>query len=108
MHALGRADLKEGTHLLEDQVEWARLVSGGRSDGVAVHRIARPHYDASLLLHGADERRQELGSLVGADTADQRQSARLVLRIEDIDQAQELIGLLRGAGLQTQRILDAA
>ena len=65
MGALGRVDGEERLHLRQDAVERPRLVAGLRGDGVAVHRIARPHHDAALALHRADQRRQVLGDLVG-------------------------------------------
>ena len=59
-------------------------------------------------LHRADHRRQQLADLVGADAADQRQPAGLVLRIEDVDQPQQLVRLWRRAAFEAERILDAA
>ena len=46
--------------------------------------------------------------LVGAEAADQRQPAGLVLRIENVDQAQQIVGLERWAAFEPDRILDAA
>ena len=46
--------------------------------------------------------------LVGAEAGDQRQPARLVLRVEHLDQLQQLIGGQRRAAFQADRVLDAA
>src|SRR5262249_59554024 len=39
----GGVDLEEGAYLLEDEIEWPRLVAGSRGDRVPVHRVAGPH-----------------------------------------------------------------
>src|SRR5579864_5656397 len=113
MHATGMGALRgvnreERLHLGEDAVEGPGLVAGGRGDGVAVHRIARPDHRAPLALHRADEAGQMLTNLVGAETVDQRQPARLVVRVEYFDQLYELIRLERRPAFQADRILDAA
>ena len=59
-------------------------------------------------LHRADHRRQHVADLVGAEPDDQRQPARLVLRIENVDQPQQLVDLGRRPAFQAQRIHDAA
>jgi hypothetical protein len=64
----------------QDAVERPGLVADCELDGVAVHRIARPHHLAASRLHRADQRRQMLADLVGAEAVDQRQPARLVVR----------------------------
>ena len=60
------------------------------------------------FLDRPDQLRQVALHLVVAEPADQRQSARLVLRVQDVDQAQQPIGLQRRATLETDRVLDAA
>ncbi len=62
----------------------------------------------ALALHRADQLRQMVADLVGAEAADQRQPARLVVRVEDVDQAEQLVGLERRAAFEADRILDAA
>ena len=52
--------------------------------------------------------RQVLADLVGAEAVDQRQPARLVVRVEHVDQLQQLVGLERRTALQPDRVLDAA
>ena len=54
------------------------------------------------------ERRQMLADLLGAEAADQRQPAGLVVRIEDVDEPQQLVGLERRAAFEAERIFDAA
>src|SRR5437588_3763904 len=108
MSAFGRMHLKKGAHLLEDLIERPRLVTRRRAAGVAVHRIARPHHVAALAFDCAYQRRQKLARLVGADPADQREPARLVVWIEDVNEPHELVGLLRWSGLEAQGVLDAA
>ena len=106
--ALGAMDVEEPLDLADDALEGPRLEAACRRHGIAVHGIARPHHRAARLLHGADERRQMLLDLVGAEAADQRQPPRLVPGVEDVDQAQQLVGLQRRPALQADRIDDAA
>src|SRR5882672_9932258 len=108
MGALRRMDGEERLHLRQDAVERTGLVAGVGGDGVAVHRIARPDHDTAFALHRADQLRQVIGDLVGAEAVDQRQPSGLVVRIEHIDQLQQLVGLQRRAAFQADRILDAA
>ena len=78
--------------LVEDAVEQAGLVAGRGRDRVAVHRVDAPDHGAALALDGADQRRQLVFDLVGAHPGDQGQSARLVGRVEPVDQAQQIVG----------------
>ena len=88
MRAFGAMHLEEGLHLLQDAVERPGLVAG-RRDRVAVHRVARPDDVAAFLLHRAHQLRQMLADLVGAEARDQRQPARLVFRVEQVDELQQ-------------------
>src|SRR5690348_13124267 len=108
MGALGMVDGEEGLHLRQHAVERPCLVARGRGDGVAMHGIARPHHDLALALHGADQAGQMVGDLVGAETVDQGQPARLVVGIEHVDQLEQLVGLERRAAFQPDRVSDAA
>src|ERR1700704_5456467 len=72
MRALGLMDRKERFYLREHPVERPGLVARRRGDGVAVHRIARPHHDSAFPLHRADQGRQMIADLVGAEAVDQR------------------------------------
>src|ERR1700761_2329548 len=76
MGALGRMDGEERFHLGKDAIKRPGLVAGVGGDGVAMHRIARPHHHTALALHRADEARQVIADLVGAETVDQGQAAR--------------------------------
>ena len=63
---------------------------------------------AALALHRADELGKMLLDLVGAEAGDQRQPARLVVRIQHVDKADEFVGLERRAAFEADRVLDAA
>src|SRR6476619_3132261 len=84
--AFGGMDGEKRLHLRQHAVERPGLVARGRGDGVAVHRVAGPDDDAPFPLHGADQRGQMIANLVGAEAVDQRQQARLVVGIEEVDQ----------------------
>src|SRR6516165_11134113 len=108
MGALRGVDREEILDLRQNPIERAGFVTGGGGHGVAMHRVARPHHHTTLALHGTDQGRQVIGDLFRAEAADQRQPARLILRVEHIDQLDELIGLQRRAAFQADRVLDAA
>src|SRR5450432_1570849 len=57
MGALGRMDGEERLHFRQNAVERAGLVAAVGGDGVAMHRIARPHHHMTFTLHGADQLR---------------------------------------------------
>ncbi len=106
--ALGEMDREGAVQLVEDAVEDAGLVAVGRGDRVAVHRVDAPHDLAPLALHGADQRRQFGGDLVRPHPGDQREAPRLVLRVELVDQAQQIVGLERRPAFHPDRVLDPA
>src|SRR6266404_6121592 len=108
VRALRRVDGEERLHLRQDPVERAGLVAAGRTDGVAVHRIARPDHHAAFALHGADQRRQMIADLVRTEAVDQGQPSGFVVRIEHVDQPQQFVDFKRWTALQSDRILDAA
>ncbi len=113
MHAAGmrplrRMDGEERFHFRQDAVERAGLVTASRGDGIAMHRIARPHHHFTLALHGADQLRQMFADLVGAEAVDQRQPAGLIVRIEHVDQPHQFVRFQRGSAFQPDRVLDAA
>ena len=87
-------------------LEGARLVAAC-GYCVAVHGIARPHDRAPGALHGANERGQMIDDFVGAKAADQRQAPGLVVGIERIYQAQQIVGLQRGAALEADGVFHA-
>ena len=92
MRAFGAMDLEEAFDLRQDALERTRLVVV-ECDRVAMHRIAGPDDLTAFLLDGADKARQIVGDLVMAETADQRQTAGFVLRIEYIDQVEQVVRL---------------
>ena len=90
--AQGAVHLEEALHLVDDAVEVPGLVTGRRLVGVAVHRVALPDDLMPGGLHLLDDRRQHVADLAVAHPGDQRQPARLVVRVEPLD---VLDGLLR-------------
>src|SRR6266850_793861 len=108
MRAFSGVDREERLHLRQHAVERTGLVARGRGDGVAMHGIAGPHHDTPFPLHGADQRREMIADLVGAEAVDQCQPPRLVVGVEDVDQLQQFVRLQRGAAFQADRVLDAA
>src|SRR5450830_396800 len=98
MHAAGvgalrRMHVEEAAHLFQDQVERTGFVAARRGDGIAVHRVARPEHHFALALDRAHQRRQLLANFLGAEAADQRETARFVVRIEDVDQPQQIVSM---------------
>ncbi len=73
-----------------------------------MHRIAGPHHDAALALDRADELRQQAFDLVGAEPRDQGQPAGIVVRVQGVDQAQQVVRLHGRADLGADRVADAA
>src|SRR6266702_3266286 len=106
--ALRRMDGEERLHFRQDPVERTGLVAAVRRDGVAMHGIAGPYHCPALALHGADQLRQVIANFIRAEAVDQRQPAGLVVRIEHVDQLQQLVRLERGTAFQSDRIPDAA
>ncbi len=108
MGSLGPVHLEELTHLGQDPIERPGLVAGTRGDGVAMHRIAYPDHGPPLLAHPAQQRRQLVRDLVRPHAHDQRQPPCLVIRVQDINQPDQVIGLERWTALQAQRVLHPA
>src|SRR4029079_8690296 len=106
--ALGLMHLEKSADLVEDQVERTSLVSGGRRNRVSMHRIAGPQHDSSFTLDRTDERRQKITDLFGTEAANQRQPARFVVGIEDIDQSEKIVSLQCRTALQSDRIFNSA
>ena len=90
--AFGGQNVHEAAHFGQDAIERPRLVAARRCDRVAVHGIAGPHDRPALPFHGTDERRQVLGDFVRPEPADERQSSRLVVGIEDVDKPKKFVG----------------
>src|SRR5690606_20822343 len=107
MRAFGAMNVEEFLDFLEDAVEGARLVARS-GDGIAMHRVAGPYDRSSLRLHGAPQLRQVVAHLVRAKTGDERQAARLVLGVQQVDQFKQAIRRQRRPTFQAERVLDAA
>ncbi len=73
-----------------------------------MHRIADPQHAPAVAADRFQQRRQLLGDLGRAHAVDEGQAARLVFRIQHIDQAQQLIGRDRRPHLDGDRIAHAA
>ena len=106
--ALGLADVEEVLDLAQDRIEGPRLVSARRLYRVAMHGIARPDHRFAFALHRADEIGEMRADLLRAEAADQRQAARFIGRIQDVDELDELGWLDARPALDADRILDAA
>ncbi|MNO59409.1 hypothetical protein D3C76_499970 [compost metagenome] len=100
--------VEELPHFREDAREVAGLVAAGRLDGVGVHRVGTPQYLAAFALHGADQPRQAFADLVRAHAHDQVEAAGIVVRVEDVDQADQVVIGHARADLHPDRVADAA
>jgi hypothetical protein len=65
-------------------------------DRVAVHRIARPDDLAAFRSTARTSFGRCSSDLVGAEAGDQRQAARLVVRVEEVDQLDQAVGVSDG------------
>src|ERR1019366_1822461 len=106
--ALRPVDRKKRADLAHDLVERPRLVAPRRLDHIAVHRIARPNDVSPFPFHGADKVRQTIGRLVGAEAANQGQTAGFVGWVENVDEPEQFIGRQRGAAFEAKRVFDPA
>src|SRR5580693_3669357 len=106
--ALGAAGAEEVAHFLGDAFGRPRLVAVRSLDRIAVHRVRDPQELAAFALDRAQQRRQRGVDLVRAETADEREPARLLIGIENFDQAHEVVGAQRRAAFEADRILNAA
>src|SRR5579883_612965 len=84
---------KKRLDLRQDAIERPRLVAGSGRNRVPVHRIAGPHHLALFTGYGAHQRRQQVADFIGTHATDERETARRVVRVEDVDQTQEFVGL---------------
>ena len=98
--------LEEPLHLVDDAVEVAGLVPGGRLVGVAVHGIALPDHLMSGGLDLLDDRWQQIAHLVVAQPGDQRQPSRLVLRVKAFDVLDGQFRRHGGSDLHADRVGD--
>ncbi len=83
-------DLKRLLEFGEDVLETARLNARARHFRVAVHRIAGPEECPARPPDRINHRWQEVVDLSGSETMDDREAARLRLRIQHFDEPREL------------------
>ena len=79
---------EEGVDFGADVVKVAGLEAGGGSEGVAVHRVARPDYGMLGVAHGFHQWRQGFGYLSCAHARDEREAARNAIGVEYLADAQ--------------------
>src|SRR5690349_17198360 len=106
--SLGLVHREEAAHLAHDAVHHAGLVPGGGGHGIPVHGIATPDDLAALALDRADQGRQVLLDLLGTHARNQRQAAGLVLRVEHVDELEQVGGIEARSAFHADRVLDAA
>jgi len=104
----GLMHLEELLDLAQDLREVAGLVTAAGLDGVAVHRVAAPQHFLAFPLNCSDQARQMIADLVGAHACDQVQAARVVVRVEDVDQANQIVGVHAWADFHPDRVLHPA
>ncbi len=73
-----------------------------------MHGVDSPHHRSALAPGGLQQTRQARGDLVRAEAAVQGQAARLIVRVQGVDQAQQFVRLHGRADLHANRVLDAA
>ncbi len=108
MHALGLGDLHKALHLAQDPVERPGLVAIVGGQGVAVHGVDGPDHLAAGAAGGFHQPGQAGGDLVRAEAAIEGQAARLVRRVQRIDQAQQFVRLQGRTNLEADGVLDPA
>ena len=106
--ALRTMHVEESPHLLEHLIEHAGLVPRRGPDGVAVHRVARPHDGAALAFHGPDQRRQLLADRPCAHAGDEHQAAGVVSGVQALDEAHERVRGDARADLDPDRVPHTA
>ncbi len=84
------------------------LTPPGRGLGIAVHRVAHPEHLRARGAHRADHVRQPLLDVLDAESMNEGQAARLVLRIQDLNQFLQPFGAHGRADLHADGIGDAA
>src|SRR5690606_13763001 len=91
MCSLCAMNSKEALNLLQNVIEWPRLVPAG-CDCIAMHWIAGPHNLAAFPLYSTDQLRQVIFNFIVSKTSNKCQAPRLVFRIEQVNQPDEIIG----------------
>ena len=85
----------------------ARLVAIAGGLGIAMHRIADPQHAAAFTLHRLQQRRQLASNLACAHAMNQPQAPRLIVRVQHIHHAQQLIRGDRWPHLHRHGVVDA-
>ncbi len=106
--ALGFVDLEELLHFAKNLRKVAGLVAAAGLDGVGVHRVAAPQHFLAFAFNRTDQLWQMVAYLVGAHAHDQVEAARVVVRVEDVDQAHQIVGVHAWTDLDPDRVVDPA
>ncbi len=106
--AFGLMHLEELLHLIEDLREVTGLVATAGLDRVAVHRIGTPQHVLAFALHGADQLWQVIANLVRTHARDQVQAAGVVVRVQSVDQANQVFGVHAWPDLDPNRVVHTA
>uniref|UniRef100_A0A0N4ZJN4 LigA n=1 Tax=Parastrongyloides trichosuri TaxID=131310 RepID=A0A0N4ZJN4_PARTI len=108
MDALGLGHVDEGADLAHDAIERTGLVAVAGLQRIAVHRVDRPDDALARRLHRPHQARQAVARLVVAEAADQRQTARSVVRVQGVDQRQQVVRRHGRPALDPDGVGDAA
>ena len=95
-------------HFAKDLLKVAGFVATAGLDGVAVHRVAAPEHLFACTLDRTNQLRQMIAHLVGSHACDQIEAARVVVRVERVDQSQQVIGVHARPDLDPDRVMDPA
>ncbi|MNQ85886.1 hypothetical protein D3C85_1010620 [compost metagenome] len=106
--ALGLVHGEELLHFGEDLREVAGLVAAAGLDGVAVHGVGTPQHLPAFALHLAHQARHMGFDLVRAHAHDQVEAAGVVVRVEDVDQADQLLAVHARPHLDADGVAHAA
>ena len=104
MGSFGFVDCKEPFDFAQNLFERPRLVTSPALDGIAVHGIASPDNSSSLAFYRAYKGWQTFFHLVVSHAADQNQPPGVIVRIENVDQTEKVVGSLGWASLDANRI----
>ncbi|MNZ66015.1 hypothetical protein D3C78_842200 [compost metagenome] len=73
-----------------------------------MHRVGTPQHLLAFTLDGTDQLRQVIADLVRAHPCDQVQAAGVVVRVERVDQANQVVGVHARADLDPDRVVHPA
>lgn len=104
----GAVDLERLAQLGEDVAEVACFHACGGGLRVAVHGVALPDGEVAGALDGGDVGGEVLGDLGGAVAGDQGDLADFAGGVDDVEEADELVGGHAGADLDANGVGDAA